>query len=240
MSDNYFDFFFHEIGTITGSMKRSLQHILEAFPDNSEKIDKPRIKSHAGKLTGSVELIETYIKFVTLMNNPDFYRYTRPRNIDLRGTFRKVGRIMKLKYNQQKKKLFTDELSDVSHVPLIEIFDVVPYIVLDNAFKYSSNAEEIYVSLNLTREGKFDIKIRSCGPYVYEDELERLTEYQYRGENALDADVNGYGLGLYFLKEICEICEVKLKLETKKLDFKLNGVENGEFCVHLSNLTATE
>ena len=230
MDNKYFDFFFHEIASITGVMKQSATHLLEAFNDN-KSIDKQLIKAHAGNLLGRVELIEMYIKIVTLMNNPEYYQNSRPRIIDLHEAFTRFGRIMRLKHTKEKKSVEIETISGINLKPLIDVFAIAPFIVLDNAFKYSAIGEEIQVVFSQVGSNKLNIEVTSCGPYVEEAELPLLTNYKYRGVNAGISQVSGHGLGLYFLKEICEISSVELSIHSRKLGYQLNGVDYGLFTV---------
>ncbi len=80
--------------------------------------------------------------------------------------------------------------------------------VIDNAIRYTSNRGVVDVSL-LNQEGCIVFQVNDTGPGIPRDELERVFERFYRGDNK---QISGSGLGLSIVKEIALQHQLKIEL----------------------------
>lgn len=97
-----------------------------------------------------------------------------------------------------------------------EIFDILPFLVFENAIKYSPKNKTI--KCVFTTDNDVLIKIE-CSNYCYipdNDELSKLTSKGIRGKSVLNK-TDGTGKGLYLAKLICDFHEITLSLKTEKL-----------------------
>jgi signal transduction histidine kinase len=85
-------------------------------------------------------------------------------------------------------------------------FGIVVTNLLDNAIRYNVKGGEVAVSLEDAREKKgfIKIKIADTGIGIPEEERGKIFEKFYRSPNAIHAQPNGTGLGLYITKNIVE------------------------------------
>jgi two-component system OmpR family sensor kinase len=77
-------------------------------------------------------------------------------------------------------------------------------IVIDNAIKYSAPGAPIRVRLRAVGGARAVVAVSDRGPGIPPDELPRVFDRFYRGENARGAGINGSGLGLAIAKWIME------------------------------------
>lgn len=80
------------------------------------------------------------------------------------------------------------------------VFEVVPYIILDNAIKYSPRRTAIEVSV--FEKETLDVCISSLGPKIEQNEKALIFEKGIRGKAAISRGVPGSGLGLNLASNI--------------------------------------
>jgi len=84
--------------------------------------------------------------------------------------------------------------------------------LLDNALKYSGNAPEILIKTE--RRGKLiRVSVSDNGPGIDKIHRKRVFKKFYRIPTANVHDVKGFGLGLFYVKSICEAHHWKIQLE---------------------------
>jgi signal transduction histidine kinase len=109
-----------------------------------------------------------------------------------------------------------------------EIFDILPYILLDNAVKYCPNNNNITVYFD---DQQKIISIKNYGPIIEDDEIVHLGKRGYRGKNA--KEYSGSGLGLNFARQICELHKIKIKFRTDGNKIIIMKKEYKQFIVEL-------
>jgi len=83
------------------------------------------------------------------------------------------------------------------------VFEVIPFILIENAIKYSPDNQPIDIIFQEMKE-QICVTFRNVGPSLDESEIERIFDMGRRGRNAEAARVPGYGIGLHFAKELVE------------------------------------
>ncbi|PAM93395.1 two-component sensor histidine kinase [Flavobacterium sp. IR1] len=98
------------------------------------------------------------------------------------------------------------------------------YNLLDNAVKYCEEKPEITITL---KEEKAALKIAFIdnGIGINNKKISSIFDKFYRIQNSKSNEVTGFGLGLYYVKNICELQNWKI--------YALNNVEKG-VTIHLS------
>lgn len=120
-----------------------------------------------------------------------------------------------MRYQAKKKKIkFTIDYDQKNQVILSTNIYLVIFILMENAVKHSGKNAEIKIDFEETPEHTIFI-ISNVGPYICEDEIDKLFERGYRGKNAVS---KGSGIGLSMVKEILERYNYEYNLEIKKLN----------------------
>lgn len=101
--------------------------------------------------------------------------------------------------------------------------DLIPLLLIDNAFKYSPDNKIIKISVR-DKDDSVVCIVNSWGPKIEEDEFDLIFDRGYRGKNALDSGKNGSGIGLYFLKTLVESSEGKIRVEQGQNVHKIRNV----------------
>lgn len=96
-------------------------------------------------------------------------------------------------------------------------FSNVVYNLIDNAIKYSDTSPEITIDLKMT----YTHFILSCidnGIGIDKDKLPFIFDKFYRVPNAKRNEVNGFGLGLYYVQKICKLHHWKITAKSNPVN----------------------
>ena len=85
--------------------------------------------------------------------------------------------------------------------------------LLDNAIKYTQEGQ-VKVLLEC-RDGELRFSVRDTGMGIAEQDIDRVFERFYRGEQARSASLRGTGLGLSIVKHLVELLGGRIRLESQ-------------------------
>lgn len=92
--------------------------------------------------------------------------------------------------------------------------------LFDNAVKYSVEKPIIEVDLKEV-EKKYILSISDNGSGIPEKDLPFVFDKFYRVVRQNNKDIEGFGIGLAYVKKICELHNWKIKIVNKKEDYGL-------------------
>lgn len=148
--------------------------------------------------------------------------------------FKKFDKMRKLLKGYLRKNVWislnSPEQSNYRY-DILPSFEILLFILLENAIKYSPDNKPINVSF-LQNNNNLDITIESIGPYSDENEILHLCEKGFRGENAKAIQQKGQGFGLSFAKKICEQHSIPIRFNSI-YSYKDHGIKYGTFQVHM-------
>jgi Histidine kinase-, DNA gyrase B-, and HSP90-like ATPase len=101
------------------------------------------------------------------------------------------------------------------------IFELLPFVLLENAIKYSPPDQDITVSF-VEEKPRLQVIVNSIGPRLKEEEHKHLFRRDFRGANA-QATSDGSGAGLHFAKLVCDLHKIQItarSLQQEKLRVK--------------------
>lgn len=151
------------------------------------------------------------------------------------GIYKKFDKARHILFNRAKSKQISINFigNSVNEFDAIEAFELVPFVILDNAVKYSPSSREIQVFFS-EHPREVEVLIKSCGPKVEVDELPNLFNKGVRGRNGAMAASAGDGLGLYLAKTLCDLTSTRISATSKQqVEFQLGGIGYSEFEVKL-------
>ena len=200
---------------------------------NADNADQIRVMAE-GMLDLS-QLFRTRLDFIDVELNPDAIGQMEIGSISIYGKFDKARKMLNSAARGRKVKIVivTEEVIK-REIEAYSIIDIMPYMLLDNAVKYSPERNEVNVEFQYY-ESCTEIKIESFGPWVSDEEIPKIIDKHYRGENALKSEkVVGRGLGLYFVKYICDLHDITIRFSSDTPSVKVGGVPYSIFTVTLS------
>lgn len=230
------EFFLHQIIALIKPMQASSNQLLISYNDNTETIDKDRFLSNIGKISNYIDIINLQISLINFKANSNYIKNFDVIGINLHKLIRTVGKSFDLSYKERKIKhrIYKPKNDVIGELKLPEIFQIIPYLILDNAYKYSIGSSIVEIHFSVYTKQRLDIEIKSIGPYVPEEELSSLFERGKRGSNAIESKISGSGLGLFYAKQICDKCGGADIDITSEYTSQINGVDAGLFTVKIS------
>jgi len=87
--------------------------------------------------------------------------------------------------------------------------------IIDNGFKYSDKVPKITVGLKEGNSNDFEISIRDNGIGIKKEMQKKVFEKFYRIPTGNIHDVKGFGLGLFYVKNIIDAAKWKIELESE-------------------------
>ncbi|MBO9584118.1 MAG: HAMP domain-containing histidine kinase [Flavobacterium sp.] len=118
---------------------------------------------------------------------------------------------IKLKYPEASIKIETVSKEYLLETDIFHFGNLV-YNLLDNAVKYCNEKPEITIKF---KEEKNCLKLEFIdnGIGINPKKISFIFDKFYRVQNEKSNEVNGFGLGLYYVKEICSLQNWKIKAE---------------------------
>jgi len=141
--------------------------------------------------------------------------HLRMEILDLYEILSKVVENCKANHGEDVK-ILTELSGEIVYVEadrnhLLNIF----YNLLDNAVKYSGDSPEIQIKAHV--EGtKVFISISDNGPGISKFHQKRIFQKFYRIPTANIHDVKGFGLGLFYVKSICDAHRWKISIDPSR------------------------
>lgn len=109
------------------------------------------------------------------------------------------------------------------------VFEIIPYILIDNAVKYGLSGREIKVEV-FDSGVVTEIIVESLGPKIDNGEVKRIFERGYRGNNAVKANQAGSGLGLYLASNLVKKFDGEIFIKSIEGDEEFD-VGGATYCV---------
>jgi len=223
--EDFVDVLLHEIRNFNKDIKLYAHRLDRKY----EK--KGQIKESIKKVNALSHLISVRLRSYDIEKNPDIITNSQ-----------RYPKVVYKKFDKARKVLGHKERSEDVQIslrgesffewPLYDIFDIVPFLILDNAVKYSPPNQDIVVRFDDSGE-RLEVTVKSLGPTVGESEIGSLTLRKERGEYASQVDNSGGGYGLYLTKTICKIHNVELAVDSGERKTTIDGVPYSFFHVTL-------
>ncbi|TXX51024.1 sensor histidine kinase [Vibrio cholerae] len=211
------------------------QKIGEDRPINMKPAQADQVRVVAEGILNLSQLFTTRLDFIDVELNPDAIEHLAIQQVNIYGKFDKARKMLNSLSREKKVKVHIEADNAVRRViDAYSIIDILPYLLLDNAIKYSPERSDVYVEFTYYPNCT-SIEISSSGPFVGSDEIKNLTKKNFRGRNALNLDnCVGRGLGLYFVNYIAELHDITVKYESEKYTYEVDGIPYSNFKVELS------
>lgn len=218
------EYFIHEVTQINSVIRASSELLSKR---SSELTDKQSIAYHANLVHENSTILNYLIDVINYKLNPKFFLSQEKDLRNLHGKFSKIIQSFERRKKDKRIKIILN-CEVKSLVNTFPIFETVPYITLDNAIKYSPKDSEIIVEI-IDYSSFIRITIQNNGPYVTENEKIHLFDYSFRGKEAIKMSKIGQGFGLNFLKEIIELHNGSVKIESGDILCTVNDISIAEF-----------
>lgn len=230
-------YFNQRLKNLTESMTKqlSIHQIGQGKPLNVNADNADQIRMMAEGMLDLSQLFRTRLDFIDVELNPDAIGQMEIGSISIYGKFDKARKMLNSAARGRKVKIVLASEEVVKReIEAYSIIDIMPYMLLDNAVKYSPEHNAVNVEFHYYTSCT-EIEIESFGPWINDEEIIRITDKHFRGENALKSNkIVGRGLGLYFVKYICDLHDISIKFKSGAPGVNISGVPYSTFKVTLS------
>lgn len=91
----------------------------------------------------------------------------------------------------------------------------ITYNILDNAIKYGTVNPEIAITVNTVQKG-LEVQFKDNGPGIPANHIDNVFDKFYRVPHQGKKEVDGFGIGLFYVKKICELHGWKIKIRNNE------------------------
>lgn len=227
------------------TLKHETVHWSSEILTLSEKLSRA---ADGKKKDGNIFNISTKIYHFSRMINFNFTRFdlmndSLTTSVDekeetrIHPRFYMITRCLEPSANERRIRLCRHGESKGSGYLNLEIFDVLPYAVIENAIKYSPENENVDISFRETKSHCI-VEIESLGPPIEQNEIALIFDNGYRSINTSAHGVSGNGIGLYLVKIICIKHNIDYRVESsfvRKTGNKIYNTNKFVFEIPLAN-----
>jgi K+-sensing histidine kinase KdpD len=177
-------------------------------------------------------MLSARLGFTDIEINPEVIEGQVDLRMGMYKKFDKARYLLMQLANEKKSKIIFNGTSRLE-IDAIQAFEMVPFVILHNAVKYSPPGYEIAVNFDEPNMQYLEVSVASFGPKVLESELHQLFIREFRGSNSKGTE--GEGLGLHLAKRLCEIHDINIKIELgTELGISLEGISYQKFIATLT------
>ena len=224
----------HEVRKINNQLKSSALQLSNALQyacidsNNSTEIENIRKNIEANTSLLSIRM-DTY----DMILNPDSIKDDMVVPISI---YKKIEKIYKCLYAQRKVKDI--DVKMYGHTDrsfrLNNTIELAFFIIIDNAIKYSPVSEELKIEF-LDCVHSLEVTFTNWGIRPNVGEMAHIRERGFRSQKVIDeTSIDGNGLGLYLLQQICDSNNVKLDIHIGKGRQIVKGLNYAPFVVKLT------
>lgn len=202
----------HEFKTPISSIKIASEVII----NNEQVMQNPRISQYASIIKDQNNRLNNQVEKVLNIARLEKDQFKlNLENIELLTFIKHILKLERIKFDEKKGSLsLTSNINtEVIKADRLHLTNVISNI-LDNAIKYCKKEPKVELSLS---ENKSDviIEIADNGIGIEKDSLKKIFNKFYRVSTGNVHDVKGFGLGLYYVKNICEAHGWKIDVDSK-------------------------
>lgn len=217
------------------NLNTQIVHKSEDLVSHIESMSKKKYDTKCAELSLNIfalsSLIASRYSTYDALMNPEALKIGDSYQLSIYNKFYKLKQCYQ---NEASKKGIEIKLVGESKHKIsgYQLFDLLPFLLFENAIKYSPRDRNITVTFTEKNQST-SIIVESIGPYVEENELPKVLKKGFRSRNAQRLSESGSGIGLFLAQKICDVHNINIKVDSKITDIKYKGIEHGIFMVYL-------
>ncbi|MGB9130581.1 MAG: ATP-binding protein [Thiobacillus sp.] len=167
-------------------------------------------------LVDTFDLLEVYL-------NPDAAAFGQPRSVEIYKLLDKLTRIAGLARAHEHRPAVRLIGSTRRAYDVYESYKLIPFILIDNAQKYSRQGGAVTVQI-IESGTSLEVSVSSEGALLSSEEQQLIFERGYRGVAARRVHPGGMGLGLYIAKTVARAHGFRIQVASTPDGFELGGI----------------
>lgn len=202
------------INNMTHEFKTPLSSILlasEALHKQEVVQGNPKLKTYTSIIINQSFKLNNHIeKILNIAKNDASGLSLKPQKIILQPFIEEIAETIKQK--NEKISIQIDIENDISILADEFHFTNIVYNLLDNSIKYSETKPEIHISSNKDSKGLY-LKFKDNGMGIPAKNINHIFDKFYRVHANNSDEINGFGLGLFYVKKIVQQHNWKISVE---------------------------
>lgn len=223
--EDEFNLLVHDLRQLSTSIHHTTE---EAFRYLSE--DRPDIvNSRLQSIMAMQQMLSIRTDLLDYSGNA--HHYTEAREV---AVYRKVDKVVKsfAAYAATKGISLHKAGSSIKKSAGPDVLEIVPYVLLDNAIKYSPKGNDIDIKIHDAADTvRFSVK--SAGPIITPEERKSIFEKGVRGDAARRSGIRGSGAGLFVAKQVVDQFGGKISVETSSSEFIIDDIRMTDVTFHV-------
>ncbi len=197
----------HQMRTPLSAIKWTLNMMLSRQLGDINEEQEEFLQKGFDSTQRLIGIVNNLMHVGDVQNNPEEFNW---HSVDLVELIKKVmtefenqtsGKDIDLKFIQPKNKVPPVEAD-------IDKLKIVLENLLDNAIKYSPSGKRVTIRLSddrmNTAHGSLEVSVEDEGIGIPEKEQKKIAHKFFRASNAVNAEPDGSGIGLYICKDLIE------------------------------------
>jgi len=221
-------FIMHDLRHINAMIRDSSRVLSVATRGN--RLDDASIRHHAAVVFEQAAVLSSWLAIADMYIDPDRFTKEPMVRVSLHEIFYKACVNFKRLAGKKYIRILLEGKGKF-YLTAHPVIDIMPYLLLDNAVKYSPNSSDITVTLD--ENSRLHICVQSMGPRLGDEERSSLCKVGFRGEHAKRRTEVGTGQGLALLKTICDYHGAKLTVTSGPTISHVDGIPYGLFTVDI-------
>lgn len=195
----------HEIRKLNAQLKSASTKLSQSLANMRSKNE--HIENLNLDILSITNLLSIRLDAYDLEVNPSLNLNSGKRDIAI---YKKIEKVYKCLKDEAYKKGLSIKLQGSSHCSYYanNNIEIAFFILIDNAIKYSPKGKEIQISF-FEDEDKLIVDFQNLGVCPKNDEKNKIFDREFRSENV--ENINGRGIGLYLLKQICNSNSIEVE-----------------------------
>jgi len=207
---------FHDIKTTAITVTNCAESLINKNEGSNFEEKLHNSSTELFDLYNSISLLSDHLGMIDILVNTNKIRYAKKRQINIYQLFERFSRLLQTNASKKDLKIQWHDNGKISDLLLYPSIQFLPLILIDNAIKYSFHDKTIVLGF-YENDKKIEIKITSYGNFVPDNEIDKIFDKYYRGENSTDKE--GIGMGLWIADRIC-------KAHNGSIEYEQNGTED--------------
>lgn len=201
-------------------------------PDTSDKFNTASA-THRALIKTSNLLVDTF-DLLEIYLNPNAAAFGQTRPVEIYKLLDKLAKIASLARAQERRPSVNITGNTRRTYDVFESFKLIPFVLIDNAQKYSRNGG--HVTVQISESGtSLEVSVVSEGAFLSSEERSQIFDRGYRGTAAKKCHPGGMGLGLYIAKTVAHAHGFRIEVESTPTGFELGGIPQAKnhfsFCI---------
>ena len=198
----------HEFKTPLSSILIASKYLIEQNPIKEDK----KLHTYTDIIINQSNKLNSHIEQILNISKADYSPLElKKETLLIVPILEETIENIQMKYPEASIKIEAESAEYYIETDIFHFSNLV-YNLLDNAVKYCSEKPDITIRISLENQ-ILKLAFIDNGIGISPKNISLIFDKFYRAQNEKSNEVNGFGLGLYYVKEICNLQNWKIKAE---------------------------